>query len=121
MILFPEDSDSAPLDYRELHMIIRELTYGIYIMHQTPLICLEANYDQSTSCQLPPAYHDTRVGQIMINVDYIMKCLWHGAYFPKEKRSKFSERWRSNLNINQNGKPETKKSLLTEFLNAGKI
>ena len=53
------------------------------------------------------------------NVDYMMKALWHGAYFPKEKRTKFSERWRSNLDINASGKPETKKPLLTEFTSAG--
>jgi hypothetical protein len=57
--------------------------------------------------------------QILVNVDYMMKCLWHGAYMPKEKRTKFSERWRSNMDINQAGKPETKKPLLTEFTSAG--
>lgn len=120
VVLFPEDPDVPPIDYRELHTIVRELTYGIFVLHQTPLISLEANYDQSTSCQLPPAYQDTRIGQILVNVDYMMKCLWHGAYIPKDKRTKFSERWRSNLDINQNGKPETKKPLLMEFTSAGK-
>ncbi|KAL8620460.1 hypothetical protein ACOMHN_048393 [Nucella lapillus] len=119
VLLFPEDPDLPPLDYRELHTIVRELTYGIFVLHQTPLISLEANYDQSTTCQLPPAYQDTRIGQILVNVDYMMKCLWHGAYIPKEKRTKFSERWRSNLDVNQTGKPETKKPLLTEFTSAG--
>ncbi|XP_070211365.1 ankyrin and armadillo repeat-containing protein-like isoform X4 [Littorina saxatilis] len=119
VVLFPDNLDLLPIDYRELHTIVRELTYGIYVMHQTPLISLEANYDQSTSCQLPPAYQDTLVGQILVNTDYMMKCLWHGAYIPKDKRTKFSERWRSNLDVNQSGKPETKKPLLTEFTSAG--
>lgn len=119
VVLFPEDPGIPPIDYRELHTIVRELTYGIYVLHQTPLVSLEANYDQSTSCQLPPAYQDTRIGQILVNVDYIMKCLWHGAYIPKDKRTKFSERWRSSLDINQSGKPETKKPLLPEFTSAG--
>ena len=83
MVLFPEDPDVPPIDYRELHTIVRELTYGIYVLHQTPLISLEANYDQSTSCQLPPAYQDTRIGQILVNVDYIMKCLCMGPTSPK--------------------------------------
>lgn len=123
VILFPEDADVAenqPLDYRELHQIVKELTYGIFVMHQTPLIALEANYDKSTSCQLPPAYLDTKVGQVLVNVDYMLKALWHGAYIPKDKRIKFSERWRSNLDIDPNGNPETKKPLLTEFTSAGK-
>ncbi|XP_067649055.1 ankyrin and armadillo repeat-containing protein-like [Haliotis asinina] len=122
MILFPEDADVAenqPLDYRELHQIVKELTYGIFVMHQTPLIALEANYDKSTSCQLPPAYLDTKVGQVLVSVDYMLKALWHGAYIPKDKRIKFSERWRSNLDIDPNGNPETKKPLLTEFTSAG--
>ena len=88
-------------------------------MNQIPNIALEANYDQSTACQLPPAYIDTRVGQVLVNVDYMMKALWHGAYFPREKRTKFSERWRGNLDVNSNGKPETKKPLITEFTSAG--
>ncbi|KAL3832524.1 hypothetical protein ACJMK2_024159, partial [Sinanodonta woodiana] len=122
VILVPEEDDPAnqPLDYRELHQIIRELMYGIYILNQTPTISLEANFDQGTVCQLPPAYQDTRIGQILINVDYMMKSLWHGSYFPKEKRTKFSEKWRSNFMVNpSSGKPETKKSFLIEFMNAG--
>lgn len=88
-------------------------------MHQTPNISLEANYDLATVCNIPPAYLDTRVGQLLIAVDYMMKSLWHGAYFPREKRTKFTERWRSNLDVNSAGKPETKKPLLTEFTSAG--
>ena len=90
-------------------------------MHQTPCISLEANYDQASVCNLPPCYHDTRVGQVLISVDYMLKALWHGAYFPKEKRTKFTERWRGNLDVNASGKPETKKPLLTEFTSAGKF
>lgn len=119
VLLLPKDPDIPPLDYRELHHIVRELTYGIYILNQTPIISMEANNDQSTSCQLPPAYQDTSIGQILANVDYMMKCLWHGAFMPKDKRVKFSERWRSNLDVNHSGKPETKKLLLTEFTSAG--
>ena len=119
LILIPHDSQS--LDFREIHQIIRELTIGIYVLNQIPSISLESNFDQSSTCQIPPAYQDTRVGQILINIDYMMKALWHGAYFPKEKRTKFSERWRNNLDVNSNRKPETKKPLLTEFASAGKI
>lgn len=121
MLLVPEEEDVDVLDLREVHQVVKELTYGIYVLNQLPNIALEANFDQSTSVQVPPAYMDTRVGQIMTNVDYMMKALWHGAYFPKEKRTKFSERWRSNLDVNASGKPETKKPLLTEFTSAGKV
>ena len=120
VILIPEEENTQPLDYRELHQIVRELIMGIFVLNQTPTLSLEANFDQSTSCQLPPAYQDTRIGQIMINVDYMMKSLWHGCYFPKDKRTKFSEKWRSNLDVNANGKPETKKTLITEFIRSGK-
>jgi len=119
VILIPEEEHSQPLDYRELHQIVRELTMGLYVLNQAPSLSLEANFDQSTTCQLPPAYQDTRIGQIMINVDYMMKALWHGCYFPKDKRTKFSEKWRSSLDVNANGKPETKKTLITEFLQCG--
>lgn len=121
MILFPEEEGIEPLDLRELHQIVRELTRGIFVLNQLPSISLEAVFDQSTGCQIPPAYLDTRVGQLLITVDYMMKALWHGAYFPKEKRIKFSERWRGNLDVNTNGKPETKKPLQTEFSSAGKM
>ena len=103
-----------------MHNLIRELTLGMYVMHQTPIISLDANYDLATVCNLPPAYQDTRVGQLLIAVDYMMKALWHGAYFPKDKRTKFSERWRTNLDVNSAGRAETKKPLMTEFLSAGK-
>lgn len=121
VIMFPVDETIPPLCYREIHTIVRELTQGIYVMHQTPCISLEANYDQASVCNLPPCYHDTRVGQVLICVDYMLKSLWHGAYFPKEKRTKFTERWRGNLDVNASGKPETKKPLLTEFTSAGLI
>ncbi|GFO42024.1 ankyrin and armadillo repeat-containing protein-like, partial [Plakobranchus ocellatus] len=121
VVMVPVDETVPPMCYREIHNIVRELTQGIYVMHQTPCISLEANYDQASVCNLPPCYHDTRVGQVLINVDYMLKALWHGAYFPKEKRTKFSERWRGNLDVNASGKPETKKPLLTEFTSAGLI
>ncbi|XP_077867464.1 LOW QUALITY PROTEIN: ankyrin and armadillo repeat-containing protein-like [Saccoglossus kowalevskii] len=121
VFMLPERPDIQQLDFREIHQIVRELVIGIYCLNQIPCITLDANFDQSTSCQLPPAYNDTRVGQLLLNVDYMMKALWHGAYFPKEKRSKFSERWRSNLDVNANGKPETKKTILTEFTAAGML
>uniref|UniRef100_A0A2C9LDX1 Uncharacterized protein n=1 Tax=Biomphalaria glabrata TaxID=6526 RepID=A0A2C9LDX1_BIOGL len=119
ILLFPVDESISPLCYREVHNIIRELTLGIYIFHQTPMISLEANFDQATICQLPPAYINTKIGQLLISVDYMMKALWHGGYFPKEKRTKFGERWRTNLDVNLLGVAETKKNLLSEFTSAG--
>ena len=120
MFLLPADEGIRSLDTREVHQIVKELTYGIFVFNQLPTISLEANFDQSSACQMPPAYHDTRVGQVLVNVDYALKALWHGAYFPRDKRIKFSERWRNHLDVNANGKPETRKQLLTEFLNAGR-
>ena len=62
---------------------------------------------------------NTRLGQIMINADYWLKSLWHGAYFPRDKRIKFSERWRQLLDVDANGSAQTKKSIIAEFVNAG--
>lgn len=120
ILLTPVDSD-ALLDYREVHQIIRELAIGIYCLNQIPSISLEANYDQSSSCQLPPAYFDTRVGQILINIDYMLKALWHGIYMPQEKRARFSELWRTIMDIDPDGKPQTSKDIFAEFSAAGKI
>ena len=120
LLLIPEEEGIEPLELREMHQIVRELVIGIYILNQTPSITLEANYDCSTSCQIPPAYFDTRIGQILSNVDYMMKSLWHGAYFPKDKRTKFAERWRQAVNLNTTtGEPETRRSLQLVWTEAG--
>ncbi|XP_021779487.1 ankyrin and armadillo repeat-containing protein isoform X6 [Papio anubis] len=118
ILLTPVDP-TALLDYREVHQMIRELAIGIYCLNQIPSISLEANYDQSSSCQLPPAYYDTRIGQILINIDYMLKALWHGIYMPKEKRARFSELWRTIMDIDADGKPQTDKDIFSEFSSAG--
>lgn len=118
IILAPIDS-RLPLDYRVVHQIVRELTVGIYGFNQVPVISLEPNYDRSSTCQLPPAYCDTKVGEILINIDYAIKTLWHGCYISKEKRVCFSELWRTIMGVDADGVPQTKKDVLAEFLNAG--
>ncbi|XP_036395920.1 ankyrin and armadillo repeat-containing protein [Megalops cyprinoides] len=118
VILAPADP-RAPLDYKVVQQIIRELTIGIYCFNQTPFLSLEPNYDKSTSCQLTPAYYDTMVGQMLVNIDYTMKALWHGAFMPAEKRVRFSELWRSSMGVDANGAPQTKKDVFAEFLTAG--
>ncbi|XP_066433209.1 ankyrin and armadillo repeat-containing protein isoform X2 [Eleutherodactylus coqui] len=120
LLLAPAGSD-VRLDCREVHQILRELVVGIYCFNQVPSISLDANFDCSTSCQLPPAYCDTRVGQIMISVDYMIKCLWHGVYMAEEKRKRFSELWRSVMDIDANGHPQTKNNVFEEFSSAGLV
>nr|XP_038940488.1 ankyrin and armadillo repeat-containing protein isoform X2 [Rattus norvegicus] len=117
VLLTPVDP-TTQLDYREVHQILRELAIGIYCLNQIPSISLEANFDQSSSCQLPPAYYDTRVGQILIHIDYMLKALWHGIYMPREKRARFSELWRTIMDIDQDGKPQTTKNIYSEFSSA---
>ncbi|XP_033640039.1 ankyrin and armadillo repeat-containing protein-like isoform X1 [Asterias rubens] len=119
VLLLPYDSTIEPLDYREIHQVLRELVVGIYGLNQVPSLSLEVNFDQATTCQLPPAYIDTHLGQTLINIDYMMKGLWHGVYFPRDKRIKFNERWRSSLDVNAMGEPQSKKVILTEFMMAG--
>lgn len=120
IILAPFDA-CLPLDYKVVHQIVRELTVGIYGFNQVPVINLAPNYDQSSTCQLPPAYYDTKVGQILINIDYTIKALWHGSYISREKRMRFSELWRSIMAVDSDGVPQTKKDVLEQFLNAGEI
>ncbi|XP_059503161.1 ankyrin and armadillo repeat-containing protein [Stegostoma tigrinum] len=120
VILTPMAPD-APLNYKEVQQILRELVIGIYILNQVPTIYLDGNYDCSTTCLLSPAYHDTLIGQILINVDYTMKALWHGAYMPTDKRKRFSEIWRANLEINIDGTSKLGADIPSEFLKAGLI
>ncbi|PAA83871.1 hypothetical protein BOX15_Mlig007209g2, partial [Macrostomum lignano] len=120
-VLLPvPDMPHAPLDFKEVHQIIRELTIGIFGCNQWPQLALETNYDQASSVQLPPAYVDTKIGQTMLAVDCAIKSLWHGCHMVREKRVKFAERWRSTLAVNSaTGKPETLKVILNEFVAAG--
>ncbi|KAM6131654.1 LOW QUALITY PROTEIN: ankyrin and armadillo repeat-containing protein [Phoenicopterus ruber ruber] len=53
---------------KKVHQILRELAVGICLK---PSISSDANYHHSTSCQLPPACIDTKIGQILISVDYM--------------------------------------------------
>ncbi|KAJ7345541.1 hypothetical protein JRQ81_001491 [Phrynocephalus forsythii] len=121
VILLAPAEPGLDLDCREIHQMIRELSVGIYCLNQIPSISLDANYDQSTSCSLPPAYFDTRIGQMLIAVDYMLKALWHGAYMPKEKRVRFSELWRSSMDIDADGNPQTEKTAGAEFCQAGLV
>ncbi|CAF3613919.1 unnamed protein product [Rotaria sp. Silwood1] len=93
-ILFPVDDSIPRLDTREVHQLLRELTIGVYSLNAQPLLSLEANFDLSSTCQIPTAYIDTRLGQIMINCDAWLKSLWHGVFMSREKRAKFTDRWR---------------------------
>ena len=123
IILIPAPEDVAnPLELRELHQILRELVTGIYILNQVPSLSLETNFDFSTSCQMPVGYHDTRIGQLMISVDYMLKSIWHGAILPDDKRSKFNERWRQSVNLNTlTGEAETRRSHLHIWKEAGLV
>ena len=93
VIAFPH-AGNKPFHLQELHQIVRELTIGIYVFNQTPSVLLSPNYDQSTSVSLPSAYTNTLVGQVLISVDYYMKCLLHGAMVPIDHVGIFNERWR---------------------------
>ncbi|GAB1601052.1 hypothetical protein Ahia01_000383400 [Argonauta hians] len=122
VLLLEEDSSIKPLDYREIHQMIRELTNGIYVLNQSPTISLETNFDLTSTCNLPPAYDNTKVGQLLIEVDYMMKALWHGLYLPKHKRSKFLDKWRAYYKSNSYGVQTGEKMLNpTEFTGIGMV
>jgi hypothetical protein len=112
----------------QIHQIIRELSYGIYAFNQLPGISLEPNEDSTSTCQMPPAYVDTRVGRLLTDVDAALKALWHGVWFPRDKRIKFAERWHNAVDVGgpsgsdmPTGDKEARNQLLAEFLNAGKF
>jgi hypothetical protein len=52
-ILFPVDDNVPRLDTREIHQLLRELTIGVYALNAQPLLSLEANFDLSSTCQIP--------------------------------------------------------------------
>ena len=105
---------------------MRELSYGIYAFSQLPGISLEPNDDMTSTCQMSPVYHDTRVGRLLTEVDATLKCLWHGVCFPRDKRVKFAERWRgiveaSGGNVDSlAADKESRNQLVAEFISAGK-
>lgn len=78
--MVPEDpvlaENKLGLDYREVHQVIRELTYGIYVLNQTPSISLEALYDQGTWCNLPPGFNDTHIGLYCWNTYLELSCVF---------------------------------------------
>jgi len=106
---------------------VRELSYGIYAFNQLPGISLEPNSDMTSTCQMSPVYHDTRVGRLLTDVDATLKCLWHGVCFPREKRLKFIERWRSVVEASGGNvdslatDQESRNHLLAEFISAGAV
>lgn len=120
-LLFEKEQGVPELEYREIHQVVRELTTGVFAVNQLPFITLEPNYDLSTTCQLPMAYKDTRIGQLLTDVDYAMKSIWHGVGISKGKREKLSERWRTLLDVNTSSGEYDKNSKdpLEEFEIAG--
>lgn len=93
-LLIPH-SAHKPLYLQELHQIVRELVEGIFVFNQTPCIQFAPNHDCSTSCFIPSAYHDTLVGETLLEVDYFVKSLLHGTTVAqKDKRHKLIENWR---------------------------
>ena len=51
-ILMPAEDGISQMDLREIHQIIKELTMGIFVLNQLPMVTLEGNFDQSTTCQV---------------------------------------------------------------------
>jgi hypothetical protein len=63
-VLFPVDESLPCLDTREIHQLLRELTIGVYSLNAQPFVSLEANFDLSSTCQLPAGNE-----QISNNID----------------------------------------------------
>ena len=65
------------------------------MFNQLPSLSLEGNYDCTTACCIPSAYHDTLVGNTMLTVDYFIKSLLHGTTVStKDKRGKILDEWK---------------------------
>jgi len=79
----------------------------------------------TSTCQMSPVYHDTRVGRLLTEVDATLKCLWHGVCFPRDKRIKFAGRWRGIIEASSGNvdslvaDKESRNQLLAEFISAG--
>ena len=123
ILLFPvEDTmDSLPVKLEELHQIIRELVTGIYVFNETPDIKLEYHHDNSGAalCLLPAAYHDTRVGQAVINALAGANCLLHNVKFPSVRRRRFAENWRETIRVGKREKTPQMKDISEIYAEAG--
>ena len=83
------------LTLQEMHQVTRELIDGIYVFNQLPKMDLEPNYDCTTTCSIPSAYHDTLIGASMFQVDYFTKSLLHGSTIvQKDKRMRLLDEWK---------------------------
>lgn len=109
-ILIPKTDSTKDLEYRELHQIIRDLTIGIFAFNQMPSFSFEPNHDLTSTCQLPLAYKNTTLGQLLISMDYLLKSLWHGTTVPEKMRPSLTDRWHSFVKD---------KNIVTDFNNAG--
>ena len=58
----------SPIQWKIKFQIIRELTNGIFGVNQIPLLRIEPNFDLSSTCQLPLAYKNTKVGERVLIV-----------------------------------------------------
>jgi hypothetical protein len=104
VIAIPHLLHGKPFSSVELHQIVRELVYGIYVFNQTPSISMETNHDSSVTCQLPSAYVDTLIGQCLFSLDYFVKSLLHGNTIPqRERRFRVNEKWRKVAGENPSG------------------
>ena len=89
------------LTLQEMHQVTRELVDGIYIFNQLPKLDLEPNYDSTSTCSIPSAYHDTLIGASMFQVDYYVKSLLHGSTIAqKDKRMHLLDEWKKFPNAN---------------------
>ncbi|GAB6020841.1 hypothetical protein CHUAL_003494 [Chamberlinius hualienensis] len=117
LIFLPQESlnECCHLKIQEAHQIVRELVVGMFVFNQLPGISLEAAYDKSTICQLPVAYKNTTIGQSLIEVDYMLKCMWLGGFMAKEKRVEFNTKWKSLVEH----RTTSRQSLLNNFIHEG--
>ncbi|KAM9235852.1 LOW QUALITY PROTEIN: ankyrin and armadillo repeat-containing protein [Leptosomus discolor] len=98
--LASEDAIALSRDYqwtaepvKKFHQVLRELAVGIcYLLS----IGSDANYHHNVSCQLPPAYIDTKIGQILISVCYMAESLGHT--YLKRNLSDFEGTCNENIN-----------------------
>jgi len=65
------------------------------VFNQLPKLDLEPNYDSTSTCSIPSAYHDTLIGASMFQVDYFIKSLLHGSTIAqKDKRMRLLDEWK---------------------------
>ena len=94
-LVFPDKKEAGaqrtPFSDAQLQQLIRELTETIYLHNTYPFYSLHFAKDGSLYSIIHPAYQNTLVGQVISQLDYIMKGYLNGGYFDQKQLCYFAD------------------------------